>query len=215
MFRRSTMVLVVLTLSLAGVVVYQRVRGRMAAQIYRQRLQSLSDSYERLRLTYNEAVKKTAVTELIVDGGRLSVVIRTVEGDRRVVETPFDPYGEVFVDYVVTDGRLWIRRVFDGRTAPENGLVLDPLTDGVDWDGPGVAHGKAVYRRLDEGRWVVTVTGDGSLGLARCADDRDVDLVPSPPVQDYTQIEHDLNGQIERIGVGDILRQLGSLGPGR
>lgn len=113
--RVLTVFLAVVTLG-ALVMGYRLVRSDIAAEIYRERLRSLADSYDQLRRTYNDAVKKTAVTELIVREGRLSVAVRTVEGVRQVIDTPFDPSNEVFVDYIVLDGRLWIRRVFDSHT---------------------------------------------------------------------------------------------------
>ena len=49
------------------------VESRVAADIYRQRLTALGADYEALRGRYNEAVRKTAVTELLVKDGSLSV----------------------------------------------------------------------------------------------------------------------------------------------
>lgn len=213
MLRRGTKAILLFVLFLVAIVAYQRLQTGIATEVYRDRLRVLSHRYEDLRQTYNQAVKRTAVTELVVDGGRLSVVIRTVEGVRQVIQTPFDPYGEVFVDYVVIDGRLWIRRLFDAHTRPSEALVFDPLLGEVDWDAPEVAYGKAVYRRLGEGRWVVTVTGDGSLGLAIRSDPTGpIELTPCPSVQDYPQIQRQIDREIERIGVADVWGKLIGLG---
>src|SRR5690554_4211377 len=56
---------------------------------------ALRQSYEQLRQTYNEAVAKTAVTELVVEDGTLCVTIRTAEGVDRTIPTPFDPSKEI------------------------------------------------------------------------------------------------------------------------
>jgi hypothetical protein len=95
------------------------------------------------------------------------VAIRDASGAVRTIETPFDPSREIYVDFVVLDGRLWIRRVFDDRTPPEQGVLIDPALAEIDWSEDEAAHGKATYRALGPGRWIVSVTGDGSLGLAR------------------------------------------------
>lgn len=210
--RVLTVFLAVVTLG-ALVMGYRLVRSDIAAEIYRERLRSLADSYDQLRRTYNDAVKKTAVTELIVREGRLSVAVRTVEGVRQVIDTPFDPSNEVFVDYIVLDGRLWIRRVFDSHTPPASGVVIDPVLERINWQAPGLAVGKAVYRRLDEGRWVVTVTGDGSLGLARQDEpDPASPLSPPPAIQDYPQVEAEADRQIDRISTLDVLQRFVSGG---
>lgn len=105
----------------AGILGYQYIRAGAAADIYRTRLATLADEYEGLRTTYNEAVRKSAVTELQVEDGKLSVLVVSETGILRRIETPYDPAGEVYVDYIVRDSRLWIRRVFDANTPPSQG----------------------------------------------------------------------------------------------
>lgn len=208
MQRRIVQVLWVVAAVAAAGVGYQWVRNRITSDIYRDRLIALSQNYEQLRRQYNEAVKRTAVTELIVEGNTVSVAICTADGQRKVIETPLRADGELYVDYVVLDGRLWIRRVFDARTPPSDAVVIDPLLREVDWDSPKMKYGKAVYRRLGEGRWVVTVTGDGSLGLAQLEPETPAVLAPPPPVRDYPQIEREIDEQIDRIGIRDVLWRL-------
>ena len=190
----------------AALLGYRSVRADLRAEVYRDRLEQMVGQYESLRTVYNAAVRRTAVTELLVRDGRLWAQVRTAEGVTRRIETPFDPNGEIFVDYLVLDGRLWIRRVFDAGTPPQEGLVIDPEADAVDWSGTGEVYGKAVYRRLGDGRWVVTVTGDGSLGLARA--DAPADLSPAPGVRDYEQVIADAGTDPGRIGPGDVWRWL-------
>ena len=168
---------------------YRSLRHDLAAGVYKQRLTQARRDYGDLRSRYNDVVKKTAVTELVVEGGALAVHIRTADGTERVIDTPYDPYDEVYLDYVVLDGRLWIRRVYDARTPPADGLLIDPLLDEIDWDALPAAHGKAIYRRLDEGRWIITVTGDGSLGLAKLNEGEEIHLTPVPEVTDYPLLD--------------------------
>ena len=152
---------ILLALMLVGYLFFER---QVAAEVYRDRLAEISGEYEQLRERYNTAISKTAVTELEVAGGVLTVRVRDAGGVIREIPTELDPSGEIYVDYVVLDGRLWIRRVFDANTPPAEALVIDPELADIEWPTGELAHGKAVYRSLDEGRWMVTVTGNGSLG---------------------------------------------------
>lgn len=186
---------------------YRFASKRVETDIYRSRLLSLADEYESLRGQYNEAVRKTAVTELLVEDGKLSVAIRTMEGVDRLIETPYDPTREIYCDYVLVDGRLWIRRVYDADTPPNEGLLIDSAFAEVDWEGPTARHGNAVYRSLGEGRWVVTVTGDGSLGLTRTDDGKDIALSPPPPVRDYDEIRKQIDGDLEKVSLADVLER--------
>jgi len=183
-------------------------RSQMEVEVYRQRLRELSDEYEVLRQTYNDAVRQTAVTELVVKGNTLQVAICTADGAEKVIPTPFDPRQEIYVDYIVAGSRLWIRRVFDAHTPPSKGLLIDPQWTQIDWDTPSVRHGKAVYRRLDPGRWIISVTGDGALGLALQTPDEKATLVPSPPVRDYTQLETEVTEAVDRITNATVLHRI-------
>lgn len=195
-------------LGVAGWAGFRLTQAHLRAEVYAHRLKELSQQYEQLRGQYNEAVRRTAVTELVVADGELTVHVRTAEGVLKTVPTELDPSQELYVDYLVLDGRLWIRRVFDDRTPPARGVVIDPELSSIDWDSPRVAHGQAVYRRLDEGRWVVTVTGSGALGLTRVADEAEVELSSPPAVRDYEQIEAEVADRLEAISTGDVVRQL-------
>ena len=158
-------------------------------------------------------MRRTAVTELIVRDGRLSLAIRTMEGLHRVIETSLDPSQEIYCDYLLVGGRLWIRRVYDAHTPPSRGVVVDDDLATVEWSDPAVRYGKAVYRSLSEGRWIVTVTGDGSLGLAKIDEDTEVELQGPPPVRDYEQIVKQIRDEIARVTAGDLLRRV--LWPGK
>ncbi|HEX7010200.1 MAG TPA: hypothetical protein VF184_09465 [Phycisphaeraceae bacterium] len=188
---------------------YHLLKGQLAVEIYRQQLAAVVQEYQQLRDVYNEAVRRTAVTELLVqEDGQVCVTIRTAQGQVKTIPTPYRADREIYVDYVVLDGRLWIRRVFDDATPPGQGVLIDPELGQIDWDAPHAAHGKAAYRRLDKGRWVVSVTGDGSLGLKRLEGDEPSVLSPPPQVRDYPQIEAQVQAQMETIGPLDVLKQL-------
>jgi hypothetical protein len=203
---RLLSIALVALLAAAGIAGFRLLEATLAAEVYRERIAELAADHAALREVYNEAVRRTAVTELRVEEGKLSVAVRTAEGDLEVWPAPFDPREEIYVDYVVVDGRLWIRRVFDARTPPEQGLLVDPRFAHVDWDTEDASHGKATYRSLGEGRWVVDVTGDGSLGLARRDGEEPPELSPPPPVRDYEPVERAVDDALAAIGPVEGLR---------
>lgn len=191
-----------------GFLGYRLIRADLAASVYKTRLEAMAGDYESLRHQYNEAVARTAITELIVKDAKLWVRIRNDAGVVDEIKTPYDPSGEIYVDYVVVGQRLWIRRVFDARTSPEKGLVLDPALARVNWDDPAAAHGKAVYRRLGEGRWRITVTGDGSLGLVRAPDNEAAELARAPEIKDHSTLPEETKRDVDRIGAADVWKWL-------
>jgi len=194
--------------ALAGYAVYELALSRLEGDVYRERLRELDSDYDRLRERYNAAIRRTAVTELVVENGRLSVVIRTADGTLRSIPTALDPALEIYVDFVMLDGRLWIRRVFDERTPPGEGVLVDPRLVAVDWEAPGAAHGKAAYRSLEEGRFVVTVTGDGSLGLSKLKPSDGIELSGPPPMRRHDPLDEQLAAATRRLQPEEILRGL-------
>lgn len=184
-------------------------RERLAARVYEGRLRALAEEYGELRERYNEAVMRTAVTELYVRGEQLSVRIRTAAGIIRTIPVPCDPSREIYVDYVVCDGRLWIRRVFDSGTPPEKATVIDPAWAHLDWSNRELAYGKAVYRQLAEGAWVVTVTGNGSLGLVPAtAPEGDTELVAAPDVKDFRKAVESAREEAAEVGLIEVVKHL-------
>jgi hypothetical protein len=211
MLRSGTLVLtamLVAVLGVAAVAAYRVLESEIATDIYRVRLAELEQDYSFLRSQYNQVVRKTAVTELQVRDGLLSVGIRTVDGVTRTLPTPFDPGKEIYVDYVVLQGRLWIRRIFDQATPPDAGMLIDPELADVDWQSEGASVGKAAYRELSEGRWIVTVTGDGSLGLTRRPDEESLELAAPPVVRDYAPVDEQVQTALRELSAEEILRTL-------
>jgi hypothetical protein len=189
-----------------GYLAFEAGKANLAASLYKDKLIRIAQDYETLRTTYNQAVLRTAVTELIAKGDTLTVRIRTTSGILKDIPTPYKPSNEIYIDFVVLDGRLWIRRIFDASTPPDQGLLIDPALADVEWSkrdpSSPITVGKAVYRALGEGRWVVTVTGDGSLGLAKASGE--ADLVAAPEVRDYRQVEAEAAKEAGSITPGDI-----------
>lgn len=207
MWARINAMVAILVLAAAAFVGYRLVKSQITAEVYRDRLVALSHEHEQLRQTYNAAVRKTAVTELWVAQGKVDVAIRTSEGLVKRMETACDPSHEVYVDYVVLDGRLWIRRVFDAGTPAEQATVIDPKLGDIDWTAPNATVGKAVYRKLTDGRWVITVTGDGSLGLSKVEGDLPVELAPSAAVTEFDPVETEVDQRWEQVRLTDVLRR--------
>ena len=192
-------------LSLAG---YQWARASVASDVYRDRLADIQHEYAQLADEYNQAVTPKPVTELLVEGGEISVIIRDGDGEERTIPTRFRAEREVFVDYALIEGRLLIRRIFDEDTAPKYATLIDDALLEVDWDAPGAMYGKAIYRRLEDGRWVVSVTGDGSLGLKRLEPDGERELSRHPTVREYAPVDAPDAEDTQRIGAGDVWRHL-------
>ncbi len=208
MISRLGSMVVLIILLIAGTVGYRLVKEQVTVDVYRRRLVTLDHAYGELRQQYNQAISRSAITELLVQDGRVRVIIRTPEGILETVDTPFDPEAEIYVDYALIDGRLWMRRVFDAHTSPQAGVVINPKLININWDSAGATHGKAAYRKLSPGRWAVTVTGDGSLGLTQVGPDDSVDLVTPPPIQDYQPIETEVRAEVEAIGWLDVVQWL-------
>jgi hypothetical protein len=189
-----------------GYLAFEAGKANLAASLYKDKLIRIAQDYETLRTTYNQAVLRTAVTELIAKDDTLTVRIRTSTGVLKDIPTPFKPSSEIYIDFVVLDGRLWIRRVFDASTPPDQGLLIDPALADIEWSKRDPASpltvGKAVYRALGEGRWVVTVTGDGSLGLAKASGE--ADLIAAPEIRDYQQVEADAAKEAGSITPSDV-----------
>jgi len=199
----------------SAVALYHHSKGRIVTDLYRQRLRELSDHYRELRGLYNEVVKKTAVTELVLSGGRLSVVIRTAEGVLRTIPTELDPAKEVHVEYVARAGRLWIRRVYtmtdpdDAGRADAKVVIINPTLDDLPWTDDADLQGLAVFRKqLTEGRWVVTTTGNAALALTKLESGQGSDLASPPPVRAYPELEQEIQAEVERLTVTEVVEQM-------
>ncbi len=208
MFQRIGTIVGIALVAGLGWLGYAVLKSQMTAEVYRDRLVELVDEYEQLRDNYNRAVRKTAVTELLVEDGEVCVTIRTAEGVLKKVPTPYDPANEIYVDFVVVNGRLWIRRVFDENTPPGSGVVINPQLAAIDWDADAAAVGKAAYRRLSDGRWAVSVSGDGSLTLAKVEADTELSLTAPPPIEEFDPSDRAASAEVERIGPGDVIRRI-------
>jgi len=183
-------------------------RASVENEIYQERLRQITADYSGLRDQYNSAVRRAAVTELVVEEGALSVAIRDGLGERAVIETPYDPSKEIYVDFAIVGGRVWIRRVFDDATPPSQGTVIDPELADIDWDSADAEVGKAVYRSLGEGRWVISVSGNGGLGLRRARPDELIVLSEAPRVASYDEIEAEAEDAADRVSLRDVLSRL-------
>ena len=126
----------------------------------------------------------------------------------RRIDTPVNPAREVFVDYVVLGGRLLIRRIFDSATPPDHAFTLDPALAAVDWSDPQACHGTTIYRKLEEGRWVISVTGNGALGLSRVQGAEPTALVESPTVRDFTEELRKIDTKIAELGLDDVWERI-------
>ncbi len=205
MVKALNIIVLIAAIAGTGFCGYQLLRARTEARVYEKQWQTLTSDYQNLLNQYNQAVRRTAVTELQVGEDHIDVVIRTVEGEKKTIKTGLNPSGEVYVDYVVLNNRLWIRRIFDENTPPSRAVSIDPKLAEIDWDQDQHAVGKAVYRRLSPGRWGISVTGDGSLGLKQLGEDQAFDVAAPPAVREYDE-QKDASPATRKPGTVDMLR---------
>jgi len=213
MAKRLFLPLALVALALAAVAGYRWARATVAQEIYRNRLVALENDYRQLTQQYNQAITPRPVTEILVEDGRVCVVVR--KGDELVrVPTHFDiRKNEVYVDYILADQRLLIRRVFEfnkvNAVPPDKVVYIDKDLLEVDWDPDRIPYGKSLsFSKREDGRYIISVTGDGSLGLKQVSSSTEVDLESVPRVKDYPPIEEAAHKEIDAIGVADVWRYL-------
>lgn len=204
---RSWIVLLLLlaVVAAAGVAGLKLTRAQMAEDIYRDRLTGLAADYAKLRDQYERALSQSVVTELEIKDGQLTVSYRRGDGEVVHVPTSLDTSKEIFVDFYVAGNRVGIRRIFDSSMAPDQALVLDEPWNLLAADAPPTTFGRAVYRRLDEGRWSVTMTGNGSLGLEQLPAGHRPALVPPPPLITPEAPVLASEQEIDQITVSDMV----------
>src|SRR5204862_235033 len=103
----------------------------------------------------------------VLDGKQLCVVIRTAAGIVETIPTQLDASQEVHVEYLVLDGKLWIRRVYTltdpdaAGQAAASVAMINPKLAQPPWSTDPSLKGLSVFRKhLTAGRWVVTTTGN-------------------------------------------------------
>ena len=202
-------------IAICAVALWRQSRGNIVAGIYRQRLEEVSARYQELRGQYNEVVRKTAVTELVVDGGRVSVVVRTAAGIVETIPTHLNADQEVHVEYLVLDGKLWIRRVYtlsdpdSAGQAAASVAMINPSLAQPPWSTDSTLKGLSVFRKnLTPGRWVVTTTGNAALDLKKLPEGQCSQLASPPPVRDFPAMEAQIRDEVARLGVMDIARNI-------
>ena len=159
----------------------------------------------KLRDQYERALRETVVTELEVKEGALSVRYLRSDGKIVVVPTALNTEKEIFIDFYVAGNRVGIRRLFDSSQPADSAIVLDEPWDTMANDAPPASFGRTVYRRLDEGRWVVTMTGNGSLGLMRSALDDSGRLAAPPALVNPEAPLREGDEAVEEISFSDVV----------
>jgi len=86
-------------------------------------------------------------------------------------------------------------------------MVIDPVMGDIEWTEED--YGLAVYRPLTEGRWVISVTGGGALGLRHMPlEDEPPALAATPPVRSYDEMREEIDAQVGSISLKDIWRRI-------
>lgn len=184
-------------------------RAQVETEIYRQRLVDLHGEFETLAGQFDRVVQRSAVTELEVIDGRINVLIRSANGVLECIPTRFSAADTIHVDFLVRDGRLWIRRIYDDQTPPEKGQVIDPQWAVVDWRDPKVTRGQTIYRgQLEDGRWVINVSGSGSMELVRVGPNEPHELVFAPQLLDAEELTRSIVDARKGVTTVDVLRRM-------
>lgn len=204
-------ILLILFTSVLGILVvlgWQWGRQGIAQQIYRERLEAMQHEYTQLQARYTLLARKSAITELEVDETSVTIVVRNDLGELTRLTTSLNPELEIYVDYLVLHGRLWIRRVFDSSMSPDQATYVDPTLTGMNWPETqeSLDYGKAVYRHLTPGRWVVTATGNGALGLAQLDKADPTTLAPDGFTLLDNHLMHSTADAVEEVHWIDVAR---------
>ena len=184
---------------------YRVLREGARASVYRQRLQELSEKNSALRERFNHVISETAVTELRVQDGKLTAAVVSPEGVLQTLDLSYSPQSEIHVDYIIRGGRLWIRRVYDQDTPPQQGTLIDPKLANIKFRSD--EHGISIYRTLGEGRWVISVTPNGALSLQQQPlSSGPTKLFAAPEIMDFEALEQDANQQLDQVSALDLLK---------
>lgn len=214
MAQRLFLPFALLGLLVAAFAGYQWARSNVAQDIYRDRLIGLQDDYRALAQRYNQAVTPRPVTELLVEDGIVCLGVRKGDGELVRIPTDFDVrQNQVYVDYLIVDQRLLIRRAFEFH--PVNAVPADKvvyvdqeLLD-IEWDPERIPYGKALScRGLEDGRYIISVTGDGSLGMKQIALDAAITLQTHPPLEEFHPVDEQTKSDIAAIGIGDVWKHM-------
>ncbi|MFI4883311.1 MAG: hypothetical protein ACIAQU_12085, partial [Phycisphaerales bacterium JB064] len=76
-FLSGLALITVLVFLIGGYLVLSRARADLRADIYRDRLRDVASDYTALAERFNTAVAQSAVTELVVEDGSMSVRVRS------------------------------------------------------------------------------------------------------------------------------------------
>lgn len=184
---------------------------RVKSAIYAHQLEQLGAEFSQLQDAYQTLIKETTLTQLEVTDQSIAVLIRGRDGSLQRVHTPFLPQREVYVDYVVSGGRIWIRRIFDSATPPSEAMVLDPVWQSVDWQDPRHRFGQAVYRSLQPGLWEIRVTGNGAMSLAPAQADAANVIAYAPQIESITDWQQSKATERGSIGPREVWQWLADL----
>ncbi len=201
-------------LGLATLAGYQWAKASVAQDIYRDRLSHLQQDYQQLATQYNQAVTPRPVTELLVEEGIVCLAVRKGDGQVVRIPTTFNVrLNRVYVDYLLVDQRLMIFRAFEFNTVnavpPDKVVTIDPALLDLEGDLERVPFGKSLScRNLPDGRYLISVTGDGSLGLKPVSADEPIQLTTHPPIKEFAPVDEQAHDEVESITFGDVWRSL-------
>ena len=206
--RTVQLLLLAAVLAILGTLLWQWGKAAVARDAYRVRLADLETKHNQLVNDYNLAIRRSAVCEVLQKGGKLTVRVRTDDGQTEEIPLAFDPVHEIHFDFVCLDGRLHMRRVYDDQTAPAAGTLIQSKLAQVDWSAHADDRGLVLYRPLvEEGRYALKVSGNGALTLEKMDDQEISRLEQAPKLRRFEPAETMKNAGQEP-GAMEIIRGL-------
>ena len=213
MTTRLVLLLALVGMALAALAGYHWAKASVAQRVYRDRLVGLQNDYRELAQQYNQAVTPRPVTELWVEEDKVCVVVR--KGDEIVrVPTDFDVrQNEVYVDYILADQRLLIRRVFEfnkvNAVPPDRVVYIDKQLLEVDWDPEHIPYGTSLsFSKREDGRYLISVTGGGALTFQPADEAAEIKLTSRPAIKQYEPVDEQAHAEVDQIGIGDVWQYL-------
>ncbi len=195
-------------LAVLGTLVWQWAKAGAVRDAYRARLGELEATHNQLVNDYNLAIRRTAVCEVRQVAGKLTILVRTADGQTEEIPVAFDPTHEIYFDFVCLDGHLLMRRVYDDQTKPKDGTPIQSKLVRVDWSKHVDDRGLVLYRPLpEEGRYALKASGNGALTLEKMSAQEISHLEHAPKLRRFEPASPMQNAGQEP-GVGEVFKAL-------
>ncbi len=206
--RTLQLLILAAVLAVLGALAWQWAKASITRDAYRARLGELEATHNQLVHDYNLAIQRTAVCEVRQEAGKLTILVRTADGQTEGIPVPFDPTHEIYFDFICLNGRLLMRRVYDDQTKPKDGTPIQSKLAKVDWSNHEDDRGLVLYRPLpEEGRYALKVSGNGALTLEKMSAQEISHLEHAPKLRRF-EAATPMKNAGQEPGAGEVFRAL-------